>query len=206
LKRSMVRSHFVLCLSACMLFGGEPIEGRDFRRLPIPLPRRVSEGKIEVIEFFIYQHGPCASLEPVLSEWARNLPKDVAFRRIPISFRPSHEPLARLYITMEHMGLVEKLHDQVFKELDQIRDVPQTHIQWMESRGVDPQVFTHHYNSFATMALLRQARQLGERASIQGVPSILVDGRFCVGGPHGHDYKPWLKNLDRLIVMARDNR
>jgi hypothetical protein len=76
----------------------------------------------------------------------------------------------------------------------------------MESKGVDPQASKYHYNSFATMALLRQARQLGEKVSIEGVPTILVDGRFCVGIPEGHDYKPWLKNLDWLIAMAREKR
>ena len=56
-----------------------------------PLPYKVLEqpqptdggGKIEVIEFFWYGCPHCYSLEPFVNSWAKSVPKDVVFKRVP---------------------------------------------------------------------------------------------------------------------------
>jgi thiol:disulfide interchange protein DsbA len=73
---------------------GEPQEGRQYVRVGSPQP--VPAGKVEVVEFFGYWCPHCYSFEPFLEAWARKLPPDVAFRRIPVVFVPPHEPYQKI--------------------------------------------------------------------------------------------------------------
>ena len=59
-----------------------PAEGTNYVRLgqAAPIP---ASGKIDVIEFFWYGCPHCNAFEPVLDAWQKNLPADVAFRRVP---------------------------------------------------------------------------------------------------------------------------
>src|SRR5258708_29750249 len=71
-------------------------------------------GKIEVIEFFWYGCPHCYALEPSVNAWLKNAPKDVVFRRIPANPSELWGEMARVYYTLEAMGLLEKYHQRVF--------------------------------------------------------------------------------------------
>ena len=93
-----------------------PTEGVHYVRLAQPAP--APAGKIEVIEFFWYECPHCNALEPALDAWARRLPDDVAFRRVPVWFREEpFGPQQRLFYTLEALGLVPTLHRKVFQAI-----------------------------------------------------------------------------------------
>src|SRR5437868_5069067 len=66
---------------------GTPREGAQYRKLEPRQPTDVPAGKIEVLEFFRYSCPHCFSFEPVLAAWVARLPKDVVFKRVPVSFQ-----------------------------------------------------------------------------------------------------------------------
>ena len=113
--------------------GAGPVEGRDFVRLgtPVAVP---SGGKIDVIEFFSYGCPHCYSFEPMLDQWIKRLPADVAFRRIPATFNAPFEGYARLFYALEAQGLADTLHKRVFaaihvqrQRLDKEADIAACH-------------------------------------------------------------------------------
>ena len=67
-----------------------------------------------MVEFFWYGCPHCNAFEPTLDAWAKKLPADVAFRRMPVAFSAPHERTRSLYYALEAMGLVEALHRKVF--------------------------------------------------------------------------------------------
>ena len=82
----------------------QPVEGSDYKKLEPPLPTD-SPGKIEVIEFFSYGCPHCNAFHPLISAWAAKLPKDVVFKRVPVSFnRPQWINLARAYYALQATG------------------------------------------------------------------------------------------------------
>ena len=85
-------------------------EGVDYLVLDKPAPTEAPAGKVEVVEFFWYGCPHCNSFEPQLDTWLKTAPKNVAFRRVPVSFRPDFEPHQRLYYVLAAMGKVEELH------------------------------------------------------------------------------------------------
>jgi thiol-disulfide isomerase/thioredoxin len=58
-------------------------------------------GKIEVVEFFWYECPHCNAFEPLLEAWAKKLPADVAFRRVPVGFTARHQVAQKLYYALE---------------------------------------------------------------------------------------------------------
>ena len=66
---------------------GGPVEGTHYVRLGQPLAVTAPAGKVEVVEFFWYGCPHCNVFEPMLEAWAKKLPADVSFRRVPVAFR-----------------------------------------------------------------------------------------------------------------------
>src|SRR5678815_4440937 len=92
------------------------VEGKNYARITNPQPVETGK-KIEVIEFFSYGCPHCAELEPHLDAWLAKLPPDVAFRRVPVMFQQRWMPLAKIYYTLEALGVESKLSPDVFKAL-----------------------------------------------------------------------------------------
>ena len=86
--------------------------GKDFK--PINPPQPTPPGKVELIEFFSYACPHCHSLSGPLAAWLKRKPADVEFKRVPAVFNDIWLQYARVYYTLEALGLVDKLHHEVF--------------------------------------------------------------------------------------------
>ena len=64
----------------------KPEAGTDYVLVDPRAPVEAPAGKIEVVEFFWYNCPHCNAFEPQLEAWIKNLPKDFAFRRVPVAF------------------------------------------------------------------------------------------------------------------------
>src|SRR5438046_7930635 len=93
------------------------MDGSDYKKLEPPLPTD-SPGKIEVIEFFSYGCPHCNAFYPLISTWAAKLPKDVVFKRVPVSFnRPQWINLARAYYALQATADLPALDGELFHAL-----------------------------------------------------------------------------------------
>ena len=153
---------------------GWPVEGVNYVRLGQPLPPSAT-GKIEVIEFFWYECPHCNAFEPTLDAWARQLPADVAFRRVPVWFR--EEPFTaqqRLYYALESLGLVSTMQRRVFYAIhndhQRLRS-PEEISAFMAKSGVDATKFMDAYNSFSVQTKARQAKQTAASLSTGRLPA-----------------------------------
>lgn len=178
---------------------GGPVEGRHYVRLNQPVPVGAPPGQFEVIEFFWYGCPHCAAFEPALESWAKQLPADVAFRRVPVAFRA--EPYAahqRLFYALDSLGLVPTLQRQVFYAIHVERqrlDNPGEITAFATKNAIDPAKLMEAYNSFSTQTRLKQANQLVDGYKIDGVPALGIQGRFYTSGPLAGDN-------DRMLVVA----
>lgn len=182
--------------------------GKEYTQLNPPRPTETGK-KIEVIEFFYYGCPHCFNLEPNLEAWRKKLPADVSFRRVPGVFRDSWMPLTRLYYAYEALGLVDKLHADTFNAIhvDNIDlGTDKAIIDWVVKHGVDRNKFTAAFNSFAVQNKAQRARVMTQRYGVQGVPTLVVDGKFMTssGQAGGHDNV--MAAVDELIAMARAER
>jgi thiol:disulfide interchange protein DsbA len=159
-------------------------EDVNYVRLAQPAPS--TPGKIEVVEFFWYECPHCNAFEPALEAWARRLPDDVAFRRIPIWFR--EEPFTaqqRLFYALESLGLLPTLHRRIYYAIHSDRTrlrSPEDMAAFLTRNGVDAEKFAAAYNSFAVQSKSLQARQTAAAYKIDAVPAMGVQGRYYTNG------------------------
>src|SRR5512145_668833 len=104
---------WLLALSMSAGASAQLTPGKDYRVINPPQPTD-SGKKIEVLEFFWYGCPHCNNLQPPLRAWLKQKPADVEFKRVPAVFADSWLPLTRAYYALDAMGLVEKLHHDVF--------------------------------------------------------------------------------------------
>jgi thiol:disulfide interchange protein DsbA len=192
------------------------VELKEGQQYTVYRPAQPTEtkGRVEVTEFFWYGCGHCFNLEPLLQKWLKKLPKDVVFRRVPAVF-PGRDggpgpwaPGAKLYYTLETMGLLDKLHGEIFEAVHVDR---QTRLisddaalfDWIAKKGVDVRKFTDIYNSFAIQSKVRRSMQLSDAHGLDGVPALIVDGRYRPASGAGGSYDDTLVVVDQLIDMAR---
>ena len=185
---------------------GTPAEGKQYVRLSQPLPSAAG-AKIEVVEFFWYGCPHCSEFEPMLDAWAKKLPADVSFRRVPVAFRDepfgSHQ---RIFYALEAMGQVDALHRKVFYAIHNDRaklDKPADIAAFMAKNGLDSAKFLDVFNSFSVQTKARQAKQLSESYKIDGVPAMGIHGRYYTSGSLAGSNDRALAVADFLIQRTR---
>jgi len=185
--------------------GSTPVEGTHYVKLSQPLS--VPPGKIEVVEFFWYGCPHCSEFEPTLDAWAKKLPADVVFRRVPVAFRA--EPFVahqKIFYALDAMGLIPTMHRKVFYAIHSQRqrlDKPDTIATFMQQNGVDSAKFLEHFNSFSVQSKAQQAVKLAADYKIDGVPAIGVQGRYFTSGALAGTTDATLVVADHLIGKVR---
>ncbi len=170
------------------------VAGRDYTVIE-PAQPADTPSAIEVVEFFSYACPHCSDLNPMIHQWAAKLPSDVVFKRVPVSFNPFYELMARLFYSLETTGDLARLDEPLFnaihvKGLKLINEKSIT--EWVTSQGVDALKFGDAWKSFNVNSKTKRADQMARNFRIQGVPAIAVDGRYLVGG----------KNLQELMTLT----
>ncbi len=180
--------------------------GEDYLTLDKPAPTEAPAGKVEVVEFFWYSCPHCNAFEPQLEAWIKQAPKDVAVRRVPVSFRPDFEPQQRLYYVLEAMGKVDELHKKVFASIHmekQALNTPELVAAWAEKQGLDKAKFAEMYNSFTVTTKARKATQLQDAYKVAGVPSLGIAGRYYTSSDQTQNMARALQVTDYLIAQSR---
>ena len=183
-----------------------PLEaGKTYVELTNPVPVSVP-GKIEVVELFWYGCPHCYAFEPTINPWAEKLPKDVNFRRIPAMFGGPWDAHGQLFLTLEAMGVEHKVHNAVFEAIQKQGKrltKPDEMADFVATQGVDKDKFLATFNSFAIQGQIKQAKELAQKYGVQGVPTLIVNGkyRFDLGSTGGPEAT--LNVADQLIAKER---
>lgn len=163
-------------------------------------------GKIEVIEFFSYACPHCYQFEPTIDPWIKKLPKDVYFYRVPLA-GGAWGPSAKLFYTLQAMGIEDKYHDAVFAAIHGDKTMnagdDASIQQWAAKQGIDAKKFADTYKSFAVASKVQRAMQMAASHKIDGVPTIVVDGRYVVLKNTIQSFDDLTALTDQIIAMAR---
>ena len=179
------------------------VAGHDYVVLDAP-QRQETNGKIEVIEFFSWGCLHCYEFYPQLTRWLATLPKDIAFKRVPVGFgHPEWDNLAKAYYALQSTGDLARLDGPIFeaihKEHVSLYD-EESITTWVGKHGVNVAQFTAAYRSFGVNTSLGQAQQSVIDYRVDGVPTLAIGGRYEVSS----DHNKMLPIADELIVKVRE--
>jgi thiol:disulfide interchange protein DsbA len=193
----------ILLLATAFACNAAPQAGVDYRLIQPPQP--VSGKKIEVIEFFSYNCPHCADFEPALQAWLKRKPKDVDYKAVSMDLGHAQwRPAAKLYYTLEAMGILDQYHQKVFDAIHKERKAltsDKAVKDWARSAGIDGTRFDQAYDSFSVDAKLKGGQTLARTHGVTGTPSVAVNGRYVTGPKGGYDQ--FFRMLDELIDMER---
>lgn len=193
----------VLALSAAPVSAEEFKVGEDYE-LVNPVVPAAGNGKVEVVELFWYGCPHCYQFEPVLHDWLENKPANVEFVRIPAIFNnPRWRLHAKAYYTAEVLDVLDKFHKPFFDAMhkDRLRMGSKEEIRAFFDRiDVDAKTFDNTFDSFAVETKVRRAADLTRKYGIDGVPSIIVAGKYRSDGPMAKTYPRLMEIVDALVV------
>jgi thiol:disulfide interchange protein DsbA len=191
-------------------FAQEVVRVRQNIEYRVIEPQPVETGdKIEVIDFFWYGCPHCNALQPTLEDWIKRKPADVALRRIPVIFRDSWAPHARIYYALESLNEIERLHQKVYHSYhveELYMSKPDVMEQWAVKNGIDRKKWLDAYFSPETDEKMARAARATKVYTLEGTPSMVVDGRYLTSGSMAPSLKGMMTVVDELIRLARQNR
>jgi len=180
-------------------------EGIEYR-LVSPAQPTITKNKVEVVELFWFGCPHCYHFEPDLKKWLANKPENVVFVQIPAVFNAGWALHARAYYTAKSLGLYDNgkhdFHDAFFEELHKHKKRLNTKksLQAFFARfGVSAEDFNNTFDSFAVNTKVKRAAILSKRYQLDGVPSLIVNGKYRVDGPMAGGRQGMLKVTDHLI-------
>jgi thiol:disulfide interchange protein DsbA len=212
--KTLARGSLLLILLACFIASAAAAptadlrEGKEFVRTRAPLPIK-PVGKIEVLEFFSYGGLHSDECEPFLSAWLKTLPGDIEFHRVPVVFITSWLGLAKVYYTLEALGMDRALSPDVFSAvrkdgLPLFRE--KVFLDWAARKGLDRAKVAELYNSPSITGKVNDAKALTQVYDVQVVPMVVVDGKFATNYERAGLPSRLPVVIDGLVAKARAER
>jgi protein dithiol oxidoreductase (disulfide-forming) len=188
--------HLAALPADAVLPSGKWKPGVNYDALTPAQPTNVGPGKVEVVEVFWLGCPHCYALEPFVEAWLKNKPAYIEFVRVPVMWGPAHRAHARLFYTLQALNradLFEKAFDTIQQQHQPLvaqSDEETLKLQqgFAKDNGISPEDYAKAYNSFSVNSNLQRAEQLTQRYQVQGVPLVVVDGKYTTdvakaGGP-----------------------
>jgi len=198
-----------LCALAGSAWAAGPYEeGVHYERLPVPVASRV-EDAIEVVEVFSYACIHCRNFDPFVEAWRATLPEDVHFRRVPAPFFRG-EPLARAYYTAEVLGVLDRVHEPIFRAIHEhranLRDPELLAALFEAAAEVPAEEFATAFDSFSVRSRVEQGRAQINVLPSSNVPTMVVAGRYWLNGKLAGSNAEMLPVVDHLLDLERQRR
>ncbi|MUV12986.1 thiol:disulfide interchange protein DsbA/DsbL [Noviluteimonas gilva] len=184
------------------------VEGTDYVTIKGGEPWKPLDGKIEVVEVFGYVCPACASFDPLVSAWKSKLPADVRFSYVPAPFGAEWNPYAKAFYVAESMGLVDRSHSALIREIHLTQSMPgegdpvdeQKIANFYGKYGANPKEFLSTMNSFSVSAQVNKGRQFMIRSGANSTPTLIVNGKYKVTG---QSFEDMLRIASGLIAKER---
>ncbi|KVC99313.1 thiol:disulfide interchange protein DsbA/DsbL [Burkholderia ubonensis] len=186
-----------------------PVAGKDYEVMKAPQPVSAPAGKVEVIEFFWYGCPHCYEFEPTVEAWVKKQGDKVDFKRIPVAFRDDFIPHSKLFYAVSALGISEKVTPAIFNAIHKQKNyllTPQAQADFLASQGVDKKKFMDAYNSFSVQGQVKQSAELLKSYNIDGVPTIVVQGKYKTGPAYTNSLEGTAQVLDYLVKQVQDKK
>lgn len=167
--------------------------------------------KIEVMELFWYGCPHCYHMEQPLQAWVKKLPPDVYFKRMPALPNASWAPMAKTYFAMQELGVLEKLHSQLFDAIHKAKTLNPADeaaaIDWVTKQGgLDKIKVEKAFKSFAINMQMNKAMQVFRSSGATGVPALIIDGKYITGSSMAGGNEAALQTADFIIQNVRKDK
>jgi protein dithiol oxidoreductase (disulfide-forming) len=155
------------------------VAGTHYAELKAPVNTH-DASKIEVIEAFWYGCTHCFRFEPLINNWAANVPEDVEFVHFPAMWNALMKIHAQVYYAAEALDV---LHEPIFNAINlegnRLQNERQIGALFAE-HGIAQDDFEAAFNSFSVRTKVNQAEKRMQDYEIRSTPNMIVNGKYLV--------------------------
>lgn len=205
--------HLAAVPAEAQLPSGKWKPGVNYDVLTPAQPTTVGPGKIEVVEVFWLGCPHCYAFEPYVEAWLKNKPSYIDFIRVPVMWGPVHRAHARLFYTLQALNrsdLFEKTFDTIQQQHNPListagDDAESLKLQqeYAKANGINPDDYAKAYNSFSVNSNLQRAEQLTQRYQVQGVPLVIINGKYSTDVAKAGGPQQLIAEIDDLAASER---
>jgi thiol:disulfide interchange protein DsbA len=206
LRRKLLVSFATLLLTSGLSFSvqaaenGALMQGVEYKQ--IPTPQAIMPYTKNVVEVFGYGCPHCYRLEPSVNAWLKGKSADVHFERMPVVFNnPNWIFMAKVFYTAQELGVLDQSHTAFFqalhrdkKELFTVEKVAAFFTQF----GVKKADFIATFKGFKVDQLVRKAQKLTRAYGVEGVPAVIVNGKYLTDVPMAGSRDELWQTVNRL--------
>ncbi|RLA12594.1 MAG: thiol:disulfide interchange protein DsbA/DsbL [Gammaproteobacteria bacterium] len=189
---------FAMPVAAQMAF----VEGVDYQLIEPAVPTS-DPAKVVVTEIFWYGCPHCFRFEPFVEKWAESIPDGVVFEQVPSAINAAWTVHARAYYAFKMMGVQEQLHKQLFNAIHVQRqrlNSLDSIAEFVAEQGLDEKEFRKQYASFPVETLVRKGKQKELHYGLEGVPTVIVNGKYRTSGVMAGNFSRLLQIIDFLVA------
>ncbi len=207
-KRTIFMASLVLLLSwSSIVLAEQPeqrafVEGLEYQLIDPPQATQNDDGRIEIVELFLYACPHCNVLRPKLEAWIKKNSDLVVLRRVPAIVGAPWADQARAFYTAKKLGILDKSHNALFKSIhedgEQYAD-DESVMRFFVGLGVKPEDFIKVFRSPEVDEKVSQARILTVNYGIRGVPAIIINGKYRTAQYFTGSQEKLFEVLDMLI-------
>jgi protein dithiol oxidoreductase (disulfide-forming) len=188
--------------------GGKWKAGVNYDPLVPAQPTSVGPGKVEVTEVFWLGCPHCAALEPFIQAWLKNKPSYVEFIRVPVMWGPVHRAHAHLFYTIMALNkpeLVQKAFDTIQQQHQMLAgqsddETLKAQQKFATDNGISADDYAKAYNSFTVNSNLQRAEQLTQRYHVEGVPLVVINGKYTTDVAKANGQSQLISLIDDLAA------
>ncbi len=180
-------------------------EGVHYTVLSKPV-RTQDPTKVEVVELFGYWCPHCNNFERYLGPWKAKAPEYVDFKHYPVVFRGNQTEFAKAYFVAKAVGVEDEAHPALFNLIHRQRgwiNSGEELGEFFADLGVESKVFAKAYGSFSLNSQLNMAKRKAREYQLQGVPAMVVNGKYRITADQAGSQANMLKVVDYLVEKEK---
>jgi thiol:disulfide interchange protein DsbA len=180
----------------------------------VPAQSTMAEpGQVEVLEVLWLGCPHCYEVEPFVEAWRKKKPAYVKFVQEHVMWGPAHRAHARLFYTLQVLNrddLVVKAFEEIHRRnnilLSPTGNDAQTlslQLAFATANGVKEADFKREYSGFAVNTRLQRAEEITRRYKIEGVPHVIVNGKYETDVGMAGDPEKLIALIDDLAAAEK---
>ncbi len=150
---------------------------------PVPIPTAGSPvmgaagGRVTLVEFSDFQCPYCARAVARINAILQAYPRDVrlVFKQFPLDSHPQAQISAQAALAAQKQGKFWQMHDTMFAHRNELSR--RAILGWAASLGMDVKKFEADLDSDAVKKTVARDVDDGDKAGVEGTPTLFIDGQ-----------------------------
>jgi protein dithiol oxidoreductase (disulfide-forming) len=175
-----------LLLLGCAVAQAQPRvmeAGKHYAAIQPAITTDAAADVIEILDVFWYGCPVCREFEPMMTYYGGEIRGDLTLRRMPAVWNPLMAVHARLYYTIEALGIAGQAHPAAFRHLQEeghgLSDASEAGA-FLANFGVGAEAFEAAWDSPQVLAAVARAQRDTAAAGIEKLPALVLNGRYRV--------------------------